>query len=181
MRRGGVRELAIVSLGSNIEPETYLPRAIDRLRALDLRAVSQAYLNPALGERPQPDFLNAAARLETSLDPHQLRQALRQAEAELGRVRTADKFAARTIDLDLLLLGDQIIDEPEFRLPDPDLLTLAHLAVPAAEVAPHAVHPATGETLRAIAARLLPGASLDMQPEISARLQSVLRQERLRQ
>lgn len=169
--------LAIVSLGSNIQPETNLPLAVARLRPLGVRVVSHAYQNPALGSRPQPDFLNAAAGLETALDPGELQAALRQVEAGLGRVRTADRYAPRTIDLDLLLLGDQILHAPELRLPDPGLLELAHLAVPAAEIAPEVIHPVTGEALRSIAARLRPSGLLLPRPDVSEGLQRALQQE----
>lgn len=167
-------ELAIVALGSNIEPERHIPLAVAALRELGARAVSSVYQNPARGGRPQPDFLNAAVLLHTTLNPDRLRVALRQIEAELGRVRSEDKYAPRTIDLDLLLLGGQVEDQAGAVLPDPDLSTTAHLAIPAAEVAPVAVHPLSGEPLGEIAERLRPGAELQLRQDVTAASQAAL-------
>ena len=172
-------ELAIVALGSNIEPERHLPKAVAALRTLGAKAVSSVYQNPARGGRPQPDFLNAAVLLETQLEPAALRAALRGLEAELGRVRTDDKYAARNIDLDLLLLGDRSLVLDDLILPDPELLTMPHVAIPAAEVAPTAVHPLSGETLQAIADRLRPEADLRLRQDVTARALAALRAEGL--
>lgn len=170
-------EVAIVALGSNIEPERHLPLAVAALRSLGAQAVSGVYQNPARGGLPQPDFLNAAVLLHTRRNPAELRASLRRIEAELGRVRTGDKFAPRTIDLDLLLLGDCVDRGPEMVLPDPDLLTKAHLALPAAEVAPAAVHPLSGQSLGEIAESLRPGAELRLRPDVTAEAQAALRGE----
>jgi len=175
-RRGSLAELAIVSLGSNIEPERHLPRAVAALRRLGAEAVSNVYQNPARGGRPQADFLNAAVLLNTRLDPAALRAALRELEADLGRVRTDDKYAPRNIDLDLLLLGDRSVVLEDLILPDPELLTTPHLAIPAAEVAPAAVHPQSGETLQAIAERLRPEADLQLRQDVTARALNALRE-----
>jgi 2-amino-4-hydroxy-6-hydroxymethyldihydropteridine diphosphokinase len=170
-------ELAIVALGSNIEPERHLPAAVAALRALGAKAVSSVYQSPARGGRPQPDFLNAAVLLETQLEPAALKSALRGLEADLGRVRTDDKYAERTIDLDLLLLGDRSSVLDDLILPDPDLLTMPHLAIPAAEVAPTAIHPESGETLQAIAERLRPEADLGLRQDVTARALAALQAE----
>jgi 7,8-dihydro-6-hydroxymethylpterin-pyrophosphokinase len=98
-----------------------------------------------------------------------MRSALRRLEREMGRVRTSDKYAPRTIDLDLCLLGAQIIEEPGFTLPHPHLTDQAHVAVPIAELLPAFRHPVTGETLGAIAARVRPTAVLVRLPEASGR------------
>ena len=172
-------ELAIVALGSNIEPERHLPEAVAALRGLGAKAVSSVYQNPARGGRPQPDFLNAAVLLETQLDAAALTAALRVLETELGRVRTDDKYAPRSIDLDLLMLGDRSGAQEGLALPDPELLTRPHLAIPAAEVAPTAVHPHSGETLQAIAERLRPDANLHLRQDVTARALAELRAEGL--
>lgn len=168
-------ELAFISLGSNIEPEKNLSLGARRLGELGrLIAVSTVYQNPAVGPTPQPDFLNAAALIETDQPAETIRLHLRDIETDAGRVRTFDKYAPRTLDLDLCLLGTQITECPEPSLPDPDLLTRAHLAVPMAELAPTFLHPITGEALQIIADRLRPEASLVPRPEITAHLQSIL-------
>lgn len=168
-------ELAFLALGSNIDPEDNLPRAVQRLAEIGtVCAVSMVYQNPAIGPAPAPDFLNAAVLVETGLSASEIRLRLRQIETELGRVRTADKYAPRPIDLDLCLLGSQIIESPELTLPDPDLLTRPHLAITLAELAPDFVHPATGEPLTGIAARLRPAAELRACPDVARRLQAAL-------
>ena len=81
---------------------------------------------------------------------------LREVECELGRRRSNDRFSPRTIDLDISLFGDRVLEQPESDLviPDPDILACAHVAVPLADLSPTKVHPVSGETLAAIAMRL---------------------------
>ncbi len=168
-------EQAFISLGSNIQPEKNLEFGTRRLGELGkLIAVSTVYQNPAVGPNPQPDFLNAAVLIETDHPAEAIRLHLRAIEADSGRVRTEDKYAPRTLDLDLCLLGSQIAERLEPPLPDPGLLTYAHLAVPMAELAPSFLHPITGEPLRDIADRLRPDSSLVPRPEITARLQTIV-------
>ncbi len=168
-------ELAFLSLGSNIEPERNLLRAAARLGDIGRpQAVSEVYQTPALGPRPAPDFLNAAALVETHLQPEEIQRRLRQIESDLGRVRTEDRYAPRPIDLDLCLLGSRVVHTPNLRVPDPDLLSRPYLAVTLAELAPDFVHPETGETLAAIAARLGASAVLTPRPDISRALRQVV-------
>jgi len=164
-------ELAFIALGSNVEPEANLPRAARLLAEIGaLRAVSMAYQNPAIGPSPAPDFLNAAVLVETNLTAEDIHARLREIESDLGRVRTSDKYAPRTIDLDLCLLGSQVVETPELRLPDPDVLTRPHLAITLAELASDFPHPVAGEPLAAIAKRLLPGANLRPRPDVARRM-----------
>ena len=139
-----------------------------------LRGISGVYQNPAIGGRPQPDYLNAAVLLEVDSPPDALRAELRSIEAELGRVRTSDKYAPRTIDLDLSLLGDQIHQGPGFQIPDPGITRLAHLAIPLAELAPEFRHPELGETLAIIADRLRAGSKLVRRTDLSEELNEML-------
>lgn len=121
---------------------------------------------------PQPEFLNAVVQLECGGSSEQLQAQLRQIEAELGRVRTADKYAPRTIDLDLIWLGERIEKPPS--LAEPDITERAHLAVPLAELAPDLTHPDSGERLVTIAERLSLQASMTVQRELSAELQRIV-------
>ncbi len=145
-----------VALGSNIDAEHNLPEAVRRLgQHCHLLAVSPVYETAPVGKTDQPNFLNAAALVETDLTAPELkRQVLERIEQALGRVRTADKNAPRTIDLDIALFGDQVIEVGHRHIPDPDLLQYAHIAVPLADLAPQLSHPETGETLSTIARRL---------------------------
>ena len=148
-------ELAFIALGSNIDPETNLPLASSRLSELGKPiAASTVYQNPAIADEPQPDYLNAAVLIETTLDPLTIRVKLREIEADLGRIRTEDKFAPRTIDLDLCILGNRVLDHELLSLPDPDLLKRAYLAVTLAELRPDFLHPITGDSLEEIATRV---------------------------
>jgi 2-amino-4-hydroxy-6-hydroxymethyldihydropteridine diphosphokinase len=162
---------AFISLGSNIEPEENLPKVVEKLKRLGkIVSVSGVYQNPALGRPEQGDYLNAAVHLLTELQALELRAQLRDIEAELGRVRTEDRYAARTMDLDLCLFEELIIQSPDFSLPDPDIQDRPHLAVPLADLDPGYIHPITGETLDAIANRLRPGAKLTAREDIEQKL-----------
>jgi len=164
-------EPAFIALGSNLEPETHLPLAVRRLTQLGpIRAISMVYQNPAIGPAPAPDFLNAAVLVDTGFSAPEIRGRLRAIEADHGRVRAADKYAPRVIDLDLCLLGSQVRESPELVLPDPDILARPHLAVTLAEIGPDFPHPVTGERLSDIAARLRPGARLRPRPDVASRL-----------
>lgn len=130
-----------------------------------MQAVSAVYASPAAGPPGQPGFLNAAARLETDLAPEEVRVRLRKVEADLGRVRTSDRYAPRPIDLDLVLYDDLV--SPSLRIPDPDLLERPYLAVVASELDPVFPHPVTREPLGALAARLAKGADLTRRPDVN--------------
>lgn len=155
----------IIALGSNLEKERNLPEAIERLRnhpAMQLLSRSPIYETPAIDRfglpSDQPVFHNGAVLVETSLTPRELRTELRRIEAEMGRVRTADKFAPRPIDLDITMIGsatvtlDETLDDGQ--IPDEDILRHPHVALPLADIAPHWVHPVAGVTLGQIAANL---------------------------
>ncbi len=137
---------ACLLLGSNIEPEKNLPRAVDLLRQqVSLLRTSSVWQTPPVGH-PGPDFLNMAVLVTTSLSAKDLKESvLRPLEASLGRVRSADKNAPRTIDLDIILFDGQLMDA--------GLYTYAHRAVPVAELLPDLRSP-QGEPLEKVAARL---------------------------
>lgn len=152
-----------ITLGSNIQPQIYLPLAVQRLAGyVTIRSMSRVYESaPVMADGTvNPDqgpFLNAAVLAATDLPPDVLKyEVLRPLEAGMGRVRSADKFAPRTIDLDIALYGDCVMDQesPRLRLPDPDSLTRAHVALPLADLAPDFVHPTAELRLATIAARL---------------------------
>ncbi len=158
----------LISVGSNIEPRRHLPEALRRLGPrLRVLALSRVYETEPVGAAGTPPFLNAAILAETVLAPLDLKhQVLRPVERELGRERGADADAPRTLDLDIAIFGDLVLREPALGLeiPDPDVLSRAHVAVPLADVAPNLRHPVTGETLAEIAARLGPLESLASLP-----------------
>ena len=160
-------ERAFLLLGSNLEPEIYLPRAArDLTRFGTIPKVSQVYQSSPVARPAQPDFLNAGVLLETVLDLSSLWDGLRALEAELGRVRGADPHAARTIDIDLCLFGSRIA-RGQIVIPSAEILEHAHVAVPISELDPGFTHPLTGETLGAIAARLSRGEGIRRREDVS--------------
>jgi 3-oxoacyl-[acyl-carrier protein] reductase len=114
---------------------------------IEVRQVSTYFETDPVGGPPgQPAFINAAAELETSLDPHQLMQTLLDIERRLGRVR-GEKDGPRTIDLDILLYGDAIVESSEVTIPHPRMHTRGFVLEPMAEIAPAAVHPVLGDSM----------------------------------
>ena len=153
--------LAYLSLGSNIEPERNLPAAVSWLgRWGHVRAISTVWESPPLGFADQPHFLNAAALLETGLSAQGLRrEAITSVETALGRVRTANKNAPRTIDIDIMLFNHDVLQVGQRRIPSPEVLERPFVAIPLAEIAPDYVHPEIDQTLRQIAGRFDPAAA----------------------
>ncbi|HEX3052469.1 MAG TPA: 2-amino-4-hydroxy-6-hydroxymethyldihydropteridine diphosphokinase [Aggregatilineaceae bacterium] len=154
---------AFVLLGSNIKPEHYVPRAVQLLaKYTRLCGVSRVYQTAPRDAEGQIDaaqgyFWNAAALVETNLTAADLKyNVLRLIEAELDRVRTGDKFAPRTIDLDIALFNTEVLVletvDCKLNIPDPDILIRAHVALPLADLAPDMQHPISGERLADIAA-----------------------------
>jgi len=140
-----------LGLGSNLgDRRAHIERALAALAKCGrVEAVSGLYENPPEGGAAQPTYLNAAVRLRTSLSARELLAACLDIERAQGRVRPAGgEKAARTIDLDVLLYGDQIIHEPDLRVPHPRLLLRPFVRIPLADVAlPGLRHPVSGETL----------------------------------
>ena len=146
-----------ITLGSNINKEYNLPAAVQMMGEMTwVVAVSSVYETAPVGLEQQASFLNAAVLVNTELDPTRFKnEVLAEIERRLGRVRTADKNAPRTIDADMTLFNQDIFDlDEDHHIPDPQLLEFAHIAVPIAELAPDLAHPETGEALSSIAARL---------------------------
>lgn len=155
-------------LGSNIDKERNLPAAVQLLATLStVVAVSGVYETAPQGTLDQPNFFNAAVLLHTELDAATLKtDVLAEVERRLKRVRVADKNAPRTIDVDIVLFNDWVLDFGRYHIPDPDLVAFAHVAVPVAELAGGQPHPETGEPLDALAARLRAGAVRDGHPTL---------------
>jgi 2-amino-4-hydroxy-6-hydroxymethyldihydropteridine diphosphokinase len=158
----GQSNLAYLSLGSNIDPERNLPAAVAHLSQFGrIKAVSNVWQTAAVGFTKQADFLNAAVLLETKLSAAELRrQAIAQIENGLGRVRTKNKNGPRSIDIDIMLFNRDVFSMGWRRIPDPELLENAHVAIPMAEIAPDYVHPENNLTLREIAWQFNPALSI---------------------
>src|SRR5918999_3696386 len=137
-----------VAAGSNIEPEKHLPRALDALAdTFGSLTISPAYRNEAVGFEGD-DFVNLAVRFATDLPATKVKQQLEQIEQQCGRPRNAPKWAARTMDLDILMYGEEVSDDPALRLPRPDLVRRAYMLRPLADIAPELEHPTLRRTMR---------------------------------
>lgn len=138
---------AFIALGSNLQhPATQVTRALERLAQLPATRVtrtSSLYRTAPVGYDEQPDFINAAAEVATTLAPLALLHALLQLEASFGRQRPFPN-APRVLDLDLLLYDDQVMHTPELTLPHPRLHERGFVLVPLAEIAPDLEIPGKG-------------------------------------
>ena len=149
--------IVYIGLGSNVgDREAMLRAALEQLENLPqtaLSKVSSFYETEPLGATDQPWYLNAVAQLDTDLTPGQVMWNLQRVERALGRVRS-ERWGPRSIDLDLLLADQLVIDEPGLSVPHPEMLNRAFVLVPLVEIEPQLVHPVTGETLLQHLARL---------------------------
>ncbi|MGF1643392.1 MAG: 2-amino-4-hydroxy-6-hydroxymethyldihydropteridine diphosphokinase [Thiotrichales bacterium] len=131
---------AYIGLGSNLaRPIAQLRQARDALNRLPgstLDAISGCYRNPPLGPPDQPDYVNAVARLITDLAPLELLDHLQAIERAQGRTRAGPRWGARTLDLDLLLYDDRVINEARLVVPHPGIAERAFVLWPLAEIAP---------------------------------------------
>lgn len=138
---------AYVALGSNLgNPVSTVDAAIDAMAALRgslLKAMSSLYRTAPVGLKRQPDFINAMVAIDTRLPARELLDELFRVEAEFGRVRSV-RNAPRTLDLDLILYGDLVQDDPELTLPHPRMHERAFVLMPLEEIAPGLIVPGHG-------------------------------------
>ena len=139
-----------IALGSNLgNREDNLNEALRRLRqkGVQVVAVSDYITTKPYGVTDQPDFLNAVAEVKTEKSPAELLRILLQTEKEMGRKRVR-RWGERNIDLDLLLYNDQIITLPDLKVPHPDMQNRDFVLCPLVQIAPEAVHPVLGKTIK---------------------------------
>ena len=153
------RATAFVGLGGNLGDAAASVRdafvALGRLPCTRLLRASRLYRTPAWGVTAQPDFVNAVAMIETTLAPTALLRELLRIERDAGRDRLADgsdRWGPRTLDLDLLLYGDAVIDVPGLSVPHPHMHERAFVLVPLLEIAPDARIPGRAAVADALAA-----------------------------
>ena len=168
--------MAFLAVGSNVEPALNVPAALELLAGtpgVTLTGISTFYRTPALpgpelspvetagaGQRGDPDFLNGVLEIRTTLSPHKLNAVLQKVEEKLGRVRSADRYAPRTMDMDLLLYapGSEVNDahpwlpvRPGGACEHPDVRTRSFVALPLLELAPDLLLPPDDTSLRTVA------------------------------
>jgi 2-amino-4-hydroxy-6-hydroxymethyldihydropteridine diphosphokinase len=148
---------AYVGIGSNLgDREENVRRALELLGAdpqIEVVGLSQLRETEPVGLREQPDFLNGAARVRTQLSPRELLDRLLEVERKLGRVRTGERYGPRLIDLDLLLYGQETLDEPGLRVPHPRLAERRFALEPLLDLDPALSVPERGP-VQALLARL---------------------------
>jgi 2-amino-4-hydroxy-6-hydroxymethyldihydropteridine diphosphokinase len=136
-----------IAAGSNIEPERHLAMAVRELeREFPGVRFSPWYRNRAVGFEGE-DFINLVAAFATGLGVFEVLSRLHAIETLCGRPRHAPRWAPRSMDLDVLLYGDLICEEPQLKLPRPDLVKRPYMLGPLAALAPGVVHPILGETI----------------------------------
>ena len=144
--------LSYLGLGSNLEqPRRQLQQALAALRAhpdIELLRCSRLYGSKAVGPGNQPDYVNAVAAISTSLAPQSLLGVLQGIENDQGRQRL-QHWGPRTLDLDILLYGDWVVEHPDLRIPHPRLRERAFVLVPLLEIAPELRLP-DGTSLRGL-------------------------------
>ena len=129
-----------IALGANLgAPLTQIHQAVVALQQLHRTrfiACSPLYGSRPMGPSDQPDYVNGVAWLDTELTPHQLLDATQQIELDLGRVRKAERWGPRTLDLDLLLFGDRQLDDARLTIPHYGMKERAFVLVPVFDLAP---------------------------------------------
>ena len=150
---------AFIGLGSNLEdPQQQIINAFDQLSKIPKTQLinrSSLYRSVAIGPGEQPDYINAVAELHTELEPEVLLDQLQQIENAQGRVRGEIRWTARTLDLDLLLFNDTIIETTRLSVPHPLLAERNFVLYPLHELAPTLTLP-NGDTLAALLRRVAP-------------------------
>jgi 2-amino-4-hydroxy-6-hydroxymethyldihydropteridine diphosphokinase len=133
-------ERVYIGLGSNLaEPLQQLRAALSaiaRIPQSSLQAQSSFYISDPLGPADQPRYVNAVAALDTALEPWQLLDALQRIEQEQGRVRKAERWGPRTLDLDILLFGERLLDDERLTVPHYHMHARPFVLYPLAELAP---------------------------------------------
>ncbi|MCD8916392.1 2-amino-4-hydroxy-6-hydroxymethyldihydropteridine diphosphokinase [Staphylococcus simulans] len=142
-----------LGLGSNVgDREAQLKAAIDLLdeqQGIEVIKVSSFYETAPVGYVNQPDFLNLCIKIETELSPHEVLECGLAIEQQLHRVRK-ERWGPRTLDIDILLYGDEIIETKDLSIPHPRMTERAFVLIPLQEIAPDKVEPRTQKKIKEI-------------------------------
>ncbi|ENA0611116.1 2-amino-4-hydroxy-6-hydroxymethyldihydropteridine diphosphokinase [Enterobacter bugandensis] len=149
--------LAYIAIGSNLasplEQVNAAVQALGEIPQTRVVAVSSFYRTPPLGPQDQPDYLNAAVMLETGLDADTLLDNTQRIELQQGRVRKAERWGPRTLDLDIMLFGNEVISTERLTVPHYDMKNRGFMLWPLFEIAPDLAFP-DGRSLKAVLASL---------------------------
>lgn len=146
-------QIVYLALGSNVgDREEYIEQAvflISKLKGVEMIKRSTNYETEAEGVKDQPPFINAALEIRTSLSPHKLLDELQTIENALGREREVE-WGPRTIDIDILLFGNQVISDDRLQIPHPLMHERLFVLQPLKEIAPRAMHPMLEKSISTI-------------------------------
>ena len=153
-------EKLFITIGSNINPQKNIKSALNQLKEIFGKIYksrlykSQPVFGPHSSE-PQDDYINGAILTTSNLSTNYIKfNILRKIETSLGRVRTIDKYASRTIDLDIAFYGSTVINELDIRIPDPEILFQSYLISPLYDLDPNYIHPEENLSLKEIISRM---------------------------
>ncbi|UCD74573.1 MAG: 2-amino-4-hydroxy-6-hydroxymethyldihydropteridine diphosphokinase [Phycisphaerales bacterium] len=168
-------ETAYIALGSNLGDRlAAIESAVRSLRAtpgVTITTVSEVVESKPIGPACQNDYLNAAVRLETTLSPRRLLQRCQEIEAEHGRNRAEERrWGPRPLDLDLLMCGESVIDEPDLTVPHPLMHKRDFVLRPLAQIAPGALHPVLKVTVESLLSSLPAETAMEYAPDVSCSL-----------
>ena len=154
----------LIAFGANIDPLNNIYQGLNLLhKAITIKAISTIWRTEPLPDPNQQEnidlggcYLNGAVLSYSCSDPFTLKKILEKIESDCRRVRTDNPYAPRSLDLDIAMLGSQIVNSPELTLPDPDIAHRPFVALPLAQLLPDMIHPLANRTLANLAADFLP-------------------------
>ena len=141
------------NLGESLDTLKNAIQTLDEIPGINLITYSNWYRTKPVGGPKQPDFINGCALLKVELTPHKLLEILLDVEQKFKRVRL-EHWGPRTLDLDLILYDDLILNTPNLQIPHPRMTERAFVLVPLAEIAPDWIEPISGKTIKELLERV---------------------------